>query len=211
MLPQHNSMLTRWFQKPKPHRAAAPHSDLFKSWRLLAATSCPDRMTIRGRASNIVASSVPPSRRDDRKNHANKYDQGGDLNPDEPAKLSKNDFDTIAPRGRQGIPDGLDAVRCGSEPPLDPVRPVVKRKPDENPRQDSGDHPETMHLGVMFEPRIVPTRAIHFSPACLAARSRQLNFGHRGFGRRERSRVNLRRPQWLRGSLEIDFLADAGD
>jgi hypothetical protein len=73
--------------------------------------------------------SVPPPRRDGRKDHTNEYDQGCDLNPDEAAELSKDDFDTIAPRGRQGIADGLDAMRRSSETPFDPVGPVVKGNP----------------------------------------------------------------------------------
>jgi hypothetical protein len=108
--------------------------------------------------------SVPPPRRDGRKDHTNEYDQGSDLNPDKPAKFSKDDFDAIAPRGRQGIADGLDAMRRSSETPFDPVGPVVKGNPDENPRQDSGDDPETVHLGVTPKSRKFQVLAIHVLP-----------------------------------------------
>jgi hypothetical protein len=108
--------------------------------------------------------SVPPPRRDGRKNDTNEYDQGCDLNPDETAEFSKDDFDAIAPRGRQSIADGLDAMRRGPQAPFDPVGPVVKSNSNENPRQDSGNDPETVHLGVTPKPRKVPVMAIHFLP-----------------------------------------------
>jgi hypothetical protein len=108
--------------------------------------------------------SVPPPRRNARKDHTNEYDQGCDLNPDESAEFSKDDFDAIAPRGRQSIAEGLDAMRRSSETPFDPVGPVVKGNPDENPRQDSGDDPEAVHLGVTPKSRKVPVLAIHVLP-----------------------------------------------
>src|ERR1700722_3068723 len=106
--------------------------------------------------SRIEPPSMSPARCDDRQHHANEYDQGGNLNPDEAAEFSQNDFDTIAPWRRQRVADSFDAARCGSQRPFDPIRPVVKSNSDENPRQDSGDDPETVHLRVMPEPRIVP-------------------------------------------------------
>jgi len=51
--------------------------------------------------------------------------------------------------------DGLDAMRRSSETPFDP---------DENPRQDSGDDAETVHLGVSPKSRKVPVLAIHVLP-----------------------------------------------
>jgi hypothetical protein len=55
-------------------------------------------------------------------------------------------------------------MRRSSETPFDPVGPVVKGNPDENPRQDSGDDPETVHLGVTPKSRKVPVLAIHVLP-----------------------------------------------
>ena len=69
-------------------------------------------------ASTIVASSVPPAGRDARKDHANEDDQDSDLNPDEPAELSENDFDAIAPGGRHRVADRLYACVAVRSPHL---------------------------------------------------------------------------------------------
>jgi hypothetical protein len=113
---------------------------------------------------SIVASSVPPARRDARKDHANEDDQDSDLNPDEPAEFSENDFDAIAPGGRQSVADRLYAMRRSSQPPFDPVRPVIKGHTDENPCQDGGDDSKTVYFGVMSQARVIPAGAIHFRP-----------------------------------------------
>src|ERR1019366_9806107 len=99
--------------------------------------------------SKTVSPSIPPARCEDRQHHANEYDQGGNLDPDEAAEFSQNDFDTIAPWRRQSVANSFDAARCGSQRPFDPIRPVVKSNSDENPRQAGGDEPETVHLRVM--------------------------------------------------------------
>lgn len=65
-------------------------------------------------ASTIVASSVPPAGRDARKDHANEDDQDSDLNPDEPAELSENDFDAIAPGGRASPTASMPCVAARS-------------------------------------------------------------------------------------------------
>ncbi len=51
-----------------------------------------------------------------------------------------------------------------SAPREAPVGPVVKSNLYENPRQDSGDDPETVHLGVTPKSRKVPVLAIHVLP-----------------------------------------------
>jgi hypothetical protein len=90
---------------------------------------------VRAWGLQVFASSVPPARRNARKDHANEDDQDSDLNPDEPAELSENDFDAIAPRGRQSVADRLYAMRRCSQPPFDPVRPVIKRHSGEMRRR----------------------------------------------------------------------------
>jgi hypothetical protein len=42
--------------------------------------------------------------RNARKDHANEDDQDSDLNPDEPAELSENDFDAITPGESIALP-----------------------------------------------------------------------------------------------------------
>jgi hypothetical protein len=51
------------------------------------------------------------------KDDASEDDQDSDLNPDEPAELSENDFDAIAPGGRHRVADRLYAMRRSSQPP----------------------------------------------------------------------------------------------
>src|SRR5450631_1629690 len=100
---------------------------------------------VRARAlSSVIASSVPPARRDGRKDHANKDDQGSDLNPDKPAKLSEDDFDAIAPRGRQSGGHRLYAMPRGSAAPFGPGPPVIKSHPNENPRPGRRGDSETV-------------------------------------------------------------------
>ncbi len=132
------------WQTQKDHFSSINNRETEPGFRLCRSSLCMDsarRPSVLG-ASTIVASSVPPARRDARKDHANE----DDLNPDEPAELSENDFDAIAPGGSQSVADRLYAIRRSSQPPLDPVRPVIKRHSDENPCQDSGDDSKTVYF-----------------------------------------------------------------
>jgi hypothetical protein len=92
-----------------------------------------------------------------------KNDQDSDLNPDEPAELSENDFDAIAPGGRQRVADRRYVMRQFAAP-FDPVRPVIKSHSDENPRQDGGNDSKTVYFDVVSQARVIPVGAIHFRP-----------------------------------------------
>jgi hypothetical protein len=66
-----------------------------------------ERESASGQFSEALTFPVTPPGCNSRKHQADKNDYGGDLDPKKAAEFSKNDFNAIAPRGRQSIANGL--------------------------------------------------------------------------------------------------------
>ena len=104
-------------------------------------------------AGRSIASATAPRRSNEPEHEPYKYDRGRNLDPNETAKLTQNNFGLSAPVTRKRIADCFNTMRASPQSPFDPLRLVKERSAEQNPRQNGGADPKGMHPGVVFEGR----------------------------------------------------------
>ena len=102
-------------------------------------------------ARQVTAAEEAPQTSKRREGDPHRDYKHSDLQPDEAADFTQNDFDPVAPGRWDCIADGLDGVGSHSKCLLYQVGPIVERRADQHPREERGGDPKTVHFGVVLQ------------------------------------------------------------